>query len=276
MYNSLRRNFLAEIPRIFIIFRPNSEKSCRFFRNEIIHKHVAKHLRKTLFISTILVLNSFFLLAQNEIELITNDCTQVNGFTMFLINRAKPKIITEQKFIKEEKYWNNQKKILLNNSDFLKIEYTNIFGQKIDTTFTNTKELTEIKICVNKFIDYEKKSLIKESIQNDKMWTLSSTWGHQSFESDKLILNPKKGFLKYKYYKNGKRIKRGKIKITEFILERIALFERKLNLMQNADNSCNFGINYNLNNGIEKMNFQDNSCSGFSNEQFLSELKIAK
>ncbi|APZ47657.1 hypothetical protein BW723_15770 [Polaribacter reichenbachii] len=221
-------------------------------------------------------MNSFFSFAQNRIELVTNDCSQENGFTMFLLDRAKPKILTEQKFEQEEKYWNSQKKILLNNSDILKIEYTNIFGQIIDTTFTNAKELNEIKICVNKFKDYEKKSLIKESIQNDQSWVLNSTWGHQTFESDKLILKPKKGFLKYKYYKNGKRIKRGKIKITEFVIDKIALFERKLNLMKNVDNSCNFGINYNLNNGIEKINFQDDSCSGFSNEQLLSDLKISE
>ncbi|SHJ28407.1 hypothetical protein SAMN04488096_1421 [Mesonia phycicola] len=195
---------------------------------------------------------------------------------MFLLDRAKPKILTEQKFEQEEKYWNNQKKILLNNSHIIKIEYTNIFGQIIDTTFTNAKELNEIKICVNKFKDYEKKSLIKESIQNDQSWVLNSTWGHQTFESDKLILKPKNGFLKYKYYKNGKRIKRGKIKITESVIDRIALFERKLNLMQNTDNSCNFGISYNLDNGIEKINFQDDSCSGFSNEQLLTELKITE
>ncbi|MDO5968325.1 hypothetical protein Q4Q35_00760 [Flavivirga aquimarina] len=214
--------------------------------------------------------------AQNRIELISNDCSQENGFTMFLLDRAKPKILTEQKFEQEEKYWNNQKKILLNNSDIIKIEYTNIFGQRIDTTFVNAKELNEIIICVNKFKDYEKKSIIKESIQNDQSWVLNSTWGHQTFESDKLILKPKNGFLKYKYYKNGKKIKRGKIKITESVIEKIALFERKLNLMQNADNSCNFGINYNLYNGIEKLNFQDDSCSGFSNEQLLSELKIVE
>jgi hypothetical protein len=232
-------------------------------------------LRKTLFISTILVFNSLFSPAQNKIELIPNDCNQENGFTMFLLDRAKPNILTEQKFEKEE-YWGNQKKILINNSDFLKIEYTNIFGQIIDTTFTNSKKLTEIKICVNKYKDYERKSLIKESIQNNKSWVLVSSWGHQTFESDKLILKPKNGFLKYKYYKNGKRTSRGRIKITESVIDRIALFERKLNLMQNADNSCNFGINYNLDNGIEKLNFQDDSCSGFSNEQLLSELKIAE
>jgi hypothetical protein len=195
---------------------------------------------------------------------------------MFLLDRAKPKILTDQTFEQTEKYSGNQKMILVNNSDFLKIKYTNIFGQIIDTTFTNAKELNEIKICVNNYKDYEKKSLIKESIQNDKNWVLRSTWGHQTIESDELILKPQNGFLKYKYYKNGKRIKRGKIKITESVMDRIALFERKLNLMQNADNSCNFGISYNLDNGIEKINFQDDSCSGFSNEQLLTELKITE
>ncbi|WP_299840301.1 hypothetical protein [uncultured Tenacibaculum sp.] len=169
-----------------------------------------------------------------------------------------------------------KKMIIINNSDFLRIEYTNIFGQQIDTTFTNAKNLNEIKICVNKYKDYEKESLIKKSIQNNKSWVLESAWGHQNFESDKLILKPKKVYLKYKYFKNGKRIKQGKIEITESIINRISLFERKLNLMQKADNSCNFGVSYNLDNGVEITTFQDDSCSGFSNEQLLSDLKIIK
>ncbi|WP_146104985.1 hypothetical protein [Nonlabens tegetincola] len=195
---------------------------------------------------------------------------------MFKLDRAKPKILTNQKFGQAEKYLGNEKLIIVNNSDFLRIEYTNIFGQQIDTTFTNAKELTEIKICVNKYKDYEKKPLIKESINNNDSWVLISSWGHQTFESDKLILKPKNGFLKFKYYKNGKVIKRGKIKITESIIDVISLFERKLTLMQNADNSCNFGVSYNLENGTEKIRFQDDSCSGFSNEQLLTELKIIK
>jgi hypothetical protein len=195
---------------------------------------------------------------------------------MFLLDRAKPKILTNQSFVDTEKYWGNKKMILINNSEILRIEYTNIFGQTVDTTFTNAKELNVIKVCVNKYKDYEKKSLIKESILKNKSWVLNSSWGHQTFEYDKLILKPKNGFLKYKYSKNGKRIKRGKIKITESVMDKIALFERKLNLMQNADNSCNFGISYNLDNGIENIIFQDDSCSGFSNEQLLSELKITE
>jgi hypothetical protein len=233
-------------------------------------------LRKTLFISTILVLNSFISFAQNRIELISNDCSEENGFTMFLLDRAKPKVLTEQKIEQAEKYWEKHKVILKNNSDVLRIEYTNIFGQIIDTTFTNAKELNEIKICVDKFKDYKRKSLIRESIQNKNSWILNSSWGHQTIDYDKLILKPKNGYLKYKYSKNGKIIKRGKIKITEFVVDRIALFERKLYLMQNADNSCNFGISYNLDNGTERISFQDDSCSGFSNEQLLTELKIAE
>lgn len=231
-------------------------------------------MRKTLFISTALVFNTFFSFAQNKIELFPNDCSQENGFTTFLLDRAKPKILTKQKFKKHENYWGGFKQIILNETDSLKIQYTNIFGQQIDTTYINAKEVNEIKICVDKFKDYDKKSLIKKSIKNNKKWILSSVWGHQVFESDKLILKPKNGFLKYKYYKNGKRIKRGKIKITKSVIDRISLFERKLNLMQNADNSCNFGVSYNLNNGIEKIKFQDDSCSGFSKGKLLKELKI--
>ena len=233
-------------------------------------------MRETHLISIILVFISTFTLAQNKIELVPNDCSEKNGFTMFLLDRTKPKILTKQKLEKRTKYLEKWKMILVNNSDTLKIKYTNIFGQIIDTTFINAKALSEIKICVNKFKDYERKSLIKESLQNKKSWILDRTWGHQTVDHDKLILKPKKRSLIYKYYKNGKKITRGKIKITEFILEKISLYERKLNLMKNADHSCNFGTNYTLNNGLEEINFQDNSCSGFLNEELLSELKKAE
>ena len=233
-------------------------------------------MRETHLISIILVFISTFTLAQNKIELVPNDCSEKNGFTMFLLDRVNPKILTNHKIGKTKKYLENNKMIILINSDFLKIEYTNIFGQKIDTIFKNAKQLSEIKICVNKFKDYERKSLIRESLQNKKKWTLNRTWGHQTIDHDKLILKPKKRVLRYKYYKNGKIITRGKIKITELILEKISLYERKLNLMKNADNSCNFGTNYTLNNGLKEINFQDNSCSGFLNEELLSELEKAE
>jgi len=223
-----------------------------------------------------LVLTQSFLTAQNKIELIPTDCSKENGFTMFLLDRAKPKILTSQSIEKGHQYWGNQKKIINNSSDIIKIQYTNIFGQLIDTTFMNAKELVEAKICVNKFKDYQRESLINESIFNNKSWILNSTWGHGNYDSDKLILKPKGDFLKYKYYKNGKRVERGKIKITELVIEKISLFERKLNLMKSADNTCNFGHNYRLTNGIKSMKLQDDSCSGFSNTSLLTELKITE
>jgi len=215
-------------------------------------------------------------LSQNKIELMTSDCSQENGFTMFQLNRANPQILTRQTFEKENGYWGGHKKIIQNQSDSLKIEYTNIFGQQIDTTFTKAKDLIEIKICVDKFKDYQKESLIKKSIELGESWILSSVWGHGTYESNKLILKPKKGFLKYKYYKNGKRKKRGKIEITNFVVDRISLFERKLNLMKNPDNSCNFSVGFRLTNGKDIIELQDNSCSGFSSEELRKALNITE
>ncbi len=231
-------------------------------------------MKKKHFILFILFLNSLNSFTQNSIELVPCDCSEENGFTMFLLDRAKPKVLTEQKIKQIEKYLEKDKMIIFNNSDFLKIEYTNIFGQIIDTTYMNARSLTDVKLCINKFTDYQKKSLIRESIQKNRKWILETTWGDFTFESDKFILTPKNGFFKYKYYLNGKKIKSGKIEITKLITDKIALFERKLNLMQNASRGCSFGISYRLNNGTEKINFQDNSCSGFTNNQLLTELKI--
>ena len=126
-------------------------------------------MKKAVYISILLILTSIFSFAQNLIELIPNDCGQENGFTMFLLNRDKPKILTKQKTKQIDKYLENNKMIIVNHSDSLTIQYTNIFGQLIDTTFTNAIQLTEIKICVNRFKDYQKKSLIKESIESKKV-----------------------------------------------------------------------------------------------------------
>jgi hypothetical protein len=189
---------------------------------------------------------------------------------MFLLNRAKPKIISEQVFDKSEKHLEERKLILVNNSDLIKLQYTNIFGQKIDTTYKDARKLVEIKICVNKFKDYHKESLIKNAITNNKKWVLSSSWGQVTIEYDKLILKPKDGILKFIYYKKGKKIKQGNIRLTKEIIEKISLFERKLYLMKNASNGCTFKQSYELTNSIEIIELNDNSCSGFSNEELLN------
>ncbi|WP_370002102.1 hypothetical protein [Winogradskyella sp.] len=72
-------------------------------------------------------MSSLFSFAQNKIELIPSDCSQENGLTMFLLDRAKPKILTKQKIEQHSKHLGNQKMILINDSDYLRIEYTNIF-----------------------------------------------------------------------------------------------------------------------------------------------------
>lgn len=231
-------------------------------------------MKKLIFICLISI--TFKGISQNKIELTPTDCNSKNGFTAFLLDRAKPKILTNQKTEKIEKFLEDDKMIILNNSDSLKIRYTNIFKQTIDTTFKNAKELKKINICVNKFKDYRKKSIIKESILNRKNWILNSTWGHGTYNYDKLILKPLRKVLKYKYYKNGKKVKTGRIKITERIVEKISLFERKLNLMKNEDGLCDFSHSYSLTNGIETIKLQDDSCSGFSNEQLLRQLNIIK
>ena len=128
------------------------------------------------FIFSLLIIIPFCGYSQNRIELNASDCSQENGFTMFQLNRAMPKILTDQKFEEEKGYWSGHKKIIQNQSDTLRIEFTNIYGQTIDTTFTNAKELSKISICVDKFKDYERKSLIKEAIQNNKKWILNSSW----------------------------------------------------------------------------------------------------
>ncbi len=206
----------------------------------------------------------------------TSDCRQENGFTMFQLNKANPKILTGQTFEKEEGYWGGHKKLILNQSDSLKIEYTNIFGQQIDTIFTNAKNLDKISICVNKFSDYPINSLIEKAIDKNEKWILTSSWGHSVFESDKLVFNPRNGYLRYKYYKNNKRIGKGKIQINKQNLERIHLFEKKMRLVNNPKGDCNSSHSFEIKVGDEKIKILDYGCVGFSNNQLLKDLKIVE
>lgn len=229
---------------------------------------------KIKFVIFILCFSFYNGFSQNEIELSTYGTLDENGFTTFSIDMAKPKILTKQLFKEVKDFWENNKKIIVNKSDTLTIEYSNIFGQRIDTTFFQAKKISEIGINVEKFKDYKKESFIEEAIKNNKKWILKSVWGHHSFDFDELILRPKRGYLKYKYCKNDKTIKRGKIRITKTLIDKISLFERKLHLMQNADNGCNFGVAYHLDNSFKKLEFQDDSCSGFSTDELLKVLEI--
>lgn len=221
-------------------------------------------------------MNSNFFFAQNEIELTSNDCSQENGFTMFKLDRAKPKILTKQKFKNENEYWDGHKKVIENESDTLIIKYKNIFGQRIDTTFVNARNSQNISICVNRFSDYPINSLIEKAISKNEKWILTSSWGHSVYESDKLVLTPKNGYLRYKYYKNKKRISRGKIKINERNLKRIHLFEKKMRLINNPQGNCNFSLSLEINIGDEKIKSLDYDCVGFSNDQLLKDLKIVE
>ncbi|WP_310993934.1 hypothetical protein [Aequorivita marina] len=227
-------------------------------------------------ITIFLIIITFNGFSQNRIELISSDCSQENGFTMFKLGRANPKILTTQVFENKNDYWGGHKKIIYNQSDSLKIEYSNIFGQRIDTIFTNAKHLEKISVCVNKFSDYPKNSLIKKAIDKNKKWTLISSWGHSVFESDKLVFNPGNGYLRYKYYKNNKRISKGKIQINKQNLERIHLFEKKMRLVNNPNGDCNSSHSFEIRIGDEKIKILDYGCVGFSSNQLLEDLKIAE
>lgn len=231
-------------------------------------------MKKAFLITSLLLCQSFFLVAQNPIEIIPADCNSASGFTMFLLNRAKPKIFSTHIAEEKRKNWDHKKMIVQNTADELRLVYTNIFGQTIDTTFTNAKELTSVKLCVTKFIDFPKASIIEEAIETDEKWILNSFWGQQSVESEKLILKPKKEVLQYKYFNNRKLIKRGEIPLTTAVIERIALFERKIYRLQHSDNSCTYVMSYTLTSDDIKIKLQDYSCSGFTNEALLKDLGI--
>ena len=237
-------------------------------------RDVTTQMKKTLQLILLLSLTPVF--SQTNIQIFTADCSQENGFTMFNLDEAEPKILSGQSFVKINGYWSGQKKGIINKLDTLKIEYNNIFGQRIDTTFVTANQREQIKLCINKFKDYSDDALIELALRNKSIWILESSWGHQTFENDKLVLRPNGNHLKFQYFLNGKREKKGKIKIDENLIKNIHLFEKKLKLMNRPDGNCNFGQSYRLIIDEQILKVEDHSCSGFSNRGLLRQFGMEK
>lgn len=243
-------------------------------RLQQLHVTFTTQMKKILLLILFLSLTPIY--SQTKIGLVTADCSQENGFTMFKLDKADPRILSGQSFVKIDGYWSGHKKEIINESDTLKIEYTNIFGQRIDTTFVTANQRKQIKLCINKFRDYSEGALIELALRNKSTWILESSWGHQTFGNDKLVLRPKGDHIEFQYFLNGKRKRKGKVKVDDNLIKNIHQFEKKLKLMNRPDGNCNFVQSYRLVVDNQIFEVVDNSCSGFSNGELLRHLGIEK
>ena len=160
------------------------------------------------------VLNSSF--AQNQYKLIFYNCEK-NSFGM-INNGIDSAILTiydiesNQKIEYEKDIFPGEYYFSSKESD-VRIEIENIFKQKVDTILKLNEKNTEYKICEDKFRDYELKTSVEKSFENQKKWTLSySSMGCFHWDNESIELNYKKG----KIYATHKVNKKEKAKNSTF------------------------------------------------------------
>ncbi len=198
------------------------------------------------------------------------------------LKRTEFKILTYHELVTDTtKYWNSQLKFKTNEAK-VKIEFENIYKQKLDTVFQITQNNQQIYLCVDQFKDYNSTTLIEEAIKNRKKWNLTMTVVHCfGIDNSKLEIIPKKSKLKVKYTyweytENSNRKKKHVIKknISEQGIQFIKTFEKQMKLMNKPNGGCTTREYYNLKVGNKEFEIEESSCSGFDETELLKELGI--
>ncbi len=218
------------------------------------------------------------ILSQNTIELMAFDCNRERESNTD-ISEIKFKILTEHKVISQSTKSKYDLFRFETSKYNIKIEYHNIYNQKVDTTINISPKTKKIFLCVEKMKDYEIKTFIENSILNNKKWKLEfSGSGCSGYNKTKIkfITRKKKTLFKYlsidKWWKTGKKIKKKKvIELRKKDFGKLIVFEKKLRLLNDAKKRCGPVTYYYLTQGNTKLEFKDGSCVGIYKD-YLKEI----
>jgi hypothetical protein len=198
------------------------------------------------------------------------------------LKRTKFKILTNHELLTDTtKYWSFQLKFKT-IEDKVKIEYENIYKQKLDTIFHITENNQQIYLCVDKFNDYTSNTLITEALKNRKKWNLNMTVVHCfGIDNSELEIIPKKNKIsaKYTYWEypeNSNSKKKYVIKktISERDIQFIETFEKQMKLMNRLNGGCTAQAYYSLKVGDKELEIEESSCSGFDETELIMKLGI--
>ncbi|WP_396601638.1 hypothetical protein [Algibacter sp. R77976] len=229
----------------------------------------------------VLLFYSSLVYSQKTIELLTFDCKSGNTSTTD-IKRTEFKILTKHELVIDKtKYWSFQY-IFKTNEPKVKVEFKNIYKQKLDTVFQITENNQQIYLCVDKFKDYNSKSLITKALEKRNNWNLKMTVAHCfGRNNSKLEIIPKKNkilakYIYWEYPENSNRKKKFVVKktISEQDIVFIETFEKQMKLMNRPKGDCTNHAYYYLKVGDEEIKIEESSCSGFDETELLTKLGI--
>lgn len=209
------------------------------------------------------IIISFQCFSQNEYELLFYNCkanaigTIHDGINIGIINIYDN--ITNEKIDYKEGNFSGEYIFKTTNLK-VKIEYKNIFDQKIDTILKLDSNIKNHFICEETFIDNDSnKTSIEHSLEKRKKWKLnflSSGCFHYDNESLEIRYINKVAYLEYKIRDSLKKT----LILNENIISRLILFEKKLKLMDKPNSGCTTTDVYEIKSKYGKYKILDSSC----------------
>lgn len=139
------------------------------------------------------------------------------------------------------------------------IEFTNIFGQKINKEIIVNNRKTEVEICVDSFKDTDEETFFQKLSTKNKLQFNFSSAGCFHWQNEKIVFSLEVNNEIYCEYTNeeGPPIRK---KLKEKQLQYLISFERKLRQMKNNMGGCTTSDSYHLILDKEELNIVDDSC----------------
>ena len=216
------------------------------------------------------------MLCQNTIELIAYDCNRERTSNSD-ISEIKLKILSEHQVISQSTKSKYDIFTFETSKNEIKIEYYNVYNQKIDTSFIITPKTQKLFLCVEKMKDYHVKTFLETSLSENKKWKLEWSGSIKSKTTIEIIPRKKKTLFKYshvdEYRESGKKIKKENIiELSENDINKLIVFEKKLRLLNEGLSRCGPEIYYKLTLNNEKLVFKDKTTCFKIYKDYLKEL----
>ena len=111
------------------------------------------------------------MLCNNTIELIAYNCNRGKNSNSD-ISDIKFKILSNHKIISQSTKSKYELFKFESSKNSIKIQFYNVYNQKIDTTFIITPKTKKLYLCVEQLKDYKIKTFLETSFKENKVWKL--------------------------------------------------------------------------------------------------------
>jgi hypothetical protein len=204
----------------------------------------------------ILLLNSFSINGQNaKIKIIQKNCQNDENDR----RERYLKLIKGTEIIRDSIERKDEMFVIKNLvKGSYKIEFTNIFGQRVRKEVVAKKLRNKIEICTDNFEDNKEITFIQKISNKNRLQLNFMSFGCEHWVSEKVIFFQIEDDFFGEFIKDEQPpIKK---KLSKEQLNYLILFERKLRQIENSMGGCTIEDSYHLILGNEELKMVDESC----------------